>query len=159
MGLAGSILSNTNLPPVAHFRVATLLHRAGNLDAMTQALNLFLSRVPPETPPEVFIDATRMYLAAQKADKANITLNEYLKRRPADWKAWMDQASIQLVLGKSNDAVRALESSIRAGGNDAINFIQQNPNFAPVRDEALRRSQTFIGFPGGKGLMERPVLR
>jgi len=152
MALAGSIMANSNLPSLYTFRIAALYHRAGRFEEMSQALDQFVNRIPPDMPPEAFVDITRMYLAGQKMDKARNVLQEYLKRRPGDWRAWMDQASLELGLGRTNEAVRALEVSVRGGGNEAIDFINRNPNYAPIREEAIRRAQTLINVPGVKPL-------
>jgi tetratricopeptide (TPR) repeat protein len=152
MALAGSIVANTNLPSIYTFRIAALYHRAGRFGEMSQALDQFLARLPPDIPPEAFVDMTRMYLAGHKTDKARNVLQEYLKRRPGDWRAWMDQASLELGLGRTNEAIRALEVAVRGGGNEAIDFINRNPNYTPIREEAVRRAQTLINLPGVKPL-------
>ena len=145
--LADSILANTNLPPIFQFRLAQLFHNANQVDKMVQALDLCAERIPPDAPPDVLLDIVRLYAATRNAAKMRGPLTQYLNRRPQDWKAWLDMATLQLSLAQSNDAARAVEQAIRFGGNEALSLVRQNPNLAAVQNRALSRTRNLIGIP------------
>jgi hypothetical protein len=90
----------------------------------------------------------KMYAEARRADRMAAAMDQYLKRRPLDWRGWVDMASIQLALNNKEAAVQALERSLRTGGNEARSQIEKDPRFRPMLEEALSRSQSLIGLPG-----------
>jgi tetratricopeptide (TPR) repeat protein len=142
------IVNSSNLPPMYHFRAAQLLNQARRNDEMVQALNLCMDRIPPDAPPEAYLDMARMYGSAQKGDKALAALEQYVRRRPEDWSGWMNVASIQIQMGKTDEAARALEQAARVGGDAAMQVIRGDQRFSAVYDAALSRARSLIGIPG-----------
>ena len=59
----------------------------------------------------------------------------------------MDQASLLISMSRTNDAVKALEAAIRIGGTEAFSYVNQNPAFGSIRDEAMRRARNIVGLP------------
>jgi hypothetical protein len=78
-------------------------------------------------------------------------MDEYLRLKPTDWKAWIDQASVLLMQRKTDAAIRALEMAIRTGGNEALTVIRGDPRFTPIQNKALERSGMNLGMPPGMG--------
>lgn len=151
MNLTANILGNAGLPPVFHFRVAKLLDKAQKFDEMTKALDLCIEKLPSNIEPEIFLDMAKMYANAKKYEKVKEVLEQYLKRKPTDWRAWLDLATLQINLKESNAAVQSLEQAIQFGGNEARGLIAQNPLFVPIRNKIDSSARNLMGIPGITG--------
>jgi tetratricopeptide (TPR) repeat protein len=145
--VAGDILKNPSVPPMYQFRLAQLFHQAGQLDKMTEALDLCTARLPPDTPPQVLLDIVRLYAATENPGRMHPPLNLYLGRQPQDWKAWLDMATLELSLRQTNAAGRALEQAIRFGGSEALAIIRQNPHLAQIQNTAASRRRNLFQIP------------
>lgn len=148
MNLMGNMLNNPDLPPVFMFRIAQLLGQAQRIPEMIQALDKCAAKLPPDAPAEVLLDLSRLYAQANRPDKIKTCLEEYLKRRPTDWKAWLDMASLHLNFNEKDAAARALDQAVRIGGNEAVLLIRQNRRFDPISDMVTSRARNLIGIPG-----------
>jgi len=148
MQMVMSIVNNKAFPPLAHFRAAQLLSEAKRHSEMITALDLAVDRLPPETPAPVLLDAAKMYAKAGKAGKALAMMQRYAARNPNDWNAWLNTASLQIQMGRKDDAARSLEQAVRTGGTQARQVIVQDKRFAAVYSEAASRKRNLIGIPG-----------
>ena len=104
MNVAENIMGNTNLPPVFHYRVATLLERGGRFPEMIRALDMCIDKLPADAPPEIFLDIANKYREANQPDKMLLVIQKYLQRKPKDWSAWLDLGLVNMGLGRTNEA-------------------------------------------------------
>jgi hypothetical protein len=149
MNLAMNMLNETNLPPVLHYRLAQGLARAGRIPEMARALDLCANKLPQPIPPEVYLDMARMYGSAKEYDKMVAPLQKYLQMKPDDWKAWLDMSLVHLAVGKTNEAIKAINEAVRIGGPEAIKICSGDPRFAPFRGRIQPpRPVDFMGIPG-----------
>ncbi len=133
------------------FEAASSLHKVKEYEEMDRALRKFLTMRPPNPPAAVFLNMARMYADANRPDRMNEAIEEYLKLQPDDWKAWLDQASLLIAMRRTEDAVRSLEQALRLGGQEAAGIVQQDPRFAAIRHRAMDRSRLLMGLPPGGG--------
>ena len=133
-----AILSTSNMPPQIYFRLATLCQKGNRYPEMIRALEMSQAGggvIFSNAPPEVYVDYARMYAMVGKYDKTAWALEEFVKKVPGDWRAWLDLASVHMVLGNTNSAVRDITQALTFGGNDALTSINQDQRFAPIRDK------------------------
>lgn len=147
LGITRSIMSNTNMPPEVQFQVASLLHNARQFQDMVQALETLMSKIPPQAPPEIYLNIAKMYASANVLDKMANALGLYLQRKPDDWRGWMDMSAIQIGMNNTNLARQAMDQAIKFGGNEAMTIINQDQRFASIRRPALTLPANFMGIP------------
>jgi len=131
--MVAGILASTNLPGQFYYKAATLVHEAKEYNTLGHALDVCAGALPSNSPPDVYLNMARMYYDAKRVDKTAEFLQEYLKRNPADWKAWLDLAAIYLGLQRTDAASRALEQAKAHGGAEAARAIRGESRFAGVR--------------------------
>jgi predicted Zn-dependent protease len=142
------ILISSNLPPAYFYRVATLARDAKDIPIMLAALELCTRDVPTNSPPDIFLSLARMYIEGSRADRAVVMMQEYVKRQPADWKAWLDLSYLYLSLNQTNPAVQALLQARNYGGSEAVTIIEQDDRFAPLRGRLMAPSRNLMQLPG-----------
>ena len=147
MNMANGIMRNTNLPPIVHFRLAQLYDKAGKTEDMLKALDLSVGRFPANTPANVFLAITRLYAKAKRPDKMLLGMDGYLKRKPEDWRGWLDMAAILIGFRRNDEASKALDHAVRHGGNEAMSVIQKDKRFAPFRKRAAPANPNLMGLP------------
>jgi predicted Zn-dependent protease len=142
------IVDNKDLPAMYHFRAAQLLAQAHRENEAVRALDRCADRLPKEAPPEAHLEVARMYAAAQKGDKALVSLERYLQKKPSDWNGWLNLAALQIQMGRKDEASRSLEQAVREGGENVMQIIRSDKRFAAVYDEAMSRARNLMGLPG-----------
>jgi tetratricopeptide (TPR) repeat protein len=147
MNIADNMMNNQNLPPIYHYRLAALFERAGRYPEMAKALDLCVAKLPDDVPSDVFLDVARKYGSAKQFEKMAYPLNKYLQRNPTDWKAWLDMGVLQVILNKTNEAIKALNEAVRAGGDEAGNIINSDQRFAPIREKINAQAVNLISLP------------
>jgi tetratricopeptide (TPR) repeat protein len=148
MNVAENIMGNTNLPPVFHYRVATLLERGGRFPEMIRALDMCIDKLPADAPPEIFLDIANKYREANQPDKMLLVIQKYLQRKPKDWSAWLDLGLVNMGLGRTNEAIKALNEAIKVGGPEARDTVAKDPRFEPIRNGINNRAMDhMIGLP------------
>lgn len=140
--LTTGILTDSNATPEVIIRMAALLQKAGKSPAADKALDTLLRKTPAISDPELYLNGATIYAMAKNPEKMRVWLAEFLKRRPADWRAWFDMATLDLATMRTNDAIASLETAFRAGGTEAIAVARQNPSFAPVVEKAIQKAGT-----------------
>mgnify|MGYP000088415871 CR=1 FL=1 len=151
------ILAVTNLPPAMFYRAATMARDAKDTGMMLRALERCADDVPPNSPPELYLNLARMYIEGHRADRAGAMMQEYVKRAPTDWKAWLDLAYLFLVGGQTNGAVQALAQARQHGGAEAAAIIEQDQRFAPLlRSRLTLPPRPLMGLPGVVPEASRP---
>lgn len=158
--LSGNLLATSNMPLPVMFKLGAMFQKAGKIQEMDKALEYCLARFPENTNPEAYIAGVRLYAMSNRPDKMRVWLAEYLKRRPLDWRAWFDMTTIEMGLGRTNDALKSLEQAFRAGGEEALSVAAQNPNFAPLYKKAAEKVQGSFSMPmttPGPGPMMPPI--
>jgi tetratricopeptide (TPR) repeat protein len=151
MAMMNSLMTATNLPAPIFYRAASMLRSARQLPEMVRAVDLCMQNMPSNSPPEVFLNLSRMYAEAGRADRMLGPLQEFLKRQPNDWKAWLDLAYIQLTVGQTNNAAQSLSQARNRGGQEAMQIIQQDDRFAPLRPRLGMPQRSLLGIPGITG--------
>ena len=147
LGLSSSLLKNTDLPPIAAYRIAETLSRANQHKQAAEALDRCVDKLPANTPPEAYLNMAHIYHQAKNLAGMQKALDVYLRKKPSDWKAWFDMASLQLGLSKKDDAIRSLEQAIRLGGDQAIAVLQKDGRFSAYAQEAVNRAQQRVSLP------------
>ena len=135
-----------------------LAHRAKKFDVMHQGLQACLKVLPPgtATPPELYLNMAKMYADAQMAPQMAQQLTNYLKRKPNDWKAWLDLAYINLTLKRIDAATEALRQARRVGGAEAERTILSDQRFKSIAGSAGRGGAGAT--PQNNSLMKIPGL-
>jgi thioredoxin-like negative regulator of GroEL len=145
MSMMNGVLTATNMPPGIYYNAATLLHSAKQFPEMTRALDLCVGSIPADAPPDIFLSISRMYSDAGHPERMLAPLQLYLKKKPTDWKAWLETAAVQLLTGQANLASQSLLKARQHGGEEALNAIQQDERFAAFRS---RPQPNLMGIPG-----------
>ncbi len=159
--LAGQLLANTNLPPVFHFHLAQLYARVNRTAEMSIALDLCQRHLPSNLNPEIYIEMARMYALSRDQtamQKMLAVLEQYLNRRPDDWKAWLDMSSVAHVLNRMDEATRALREALRRGGREAESLVQQNPRLVSLLPRLAPRPALPLSLPGLEPGLPTPDL-
>jgi tetratricopeptide (TPR) repeat protein len=144
-----SVLKTKDLPPQFAYQAATMLHKAKKYEEMTKALEKCEAVLPANTPPELFLNMARMYADASNMPKMAGSLQQYLKRKPDDWKAWLDLAYVYLVAKQKNAAGQALARAKQIGGAEAEAIIAKDKRFAPLRQDTVPQpGRPFRALPG-----------
>jgi len=158
--IVAEVLASSNLPGQFYYKAVTLLHEAKEYTMLGRALDVCGPTLPSNSPPEVFLNMARMYYDAKRVDKMAEFLLEYVKRRPEDWKAWLDLAFVQMTLGRTNLAAQSLLQARNAGGEEAEAAIGSDERFAPIRNRIFTPRRNLLGLPGvvpaGGGPPQRP---
>ncbi|MDP6522628.1 MAG: DUF2723 domain-containing protein [Kiritimatiellia bacterium] len=156
--MAKNILATKNMLPQFYVELAAVLLKGKEFKLMDEALQGFMKKPPPNTPPQMYLSIAKMYAQAQKPDKMSSVLAVYLKMRPSDWRAWLDQGSLQVAMRNNDKAIDCLETALRAGGDEALKVIQSDKRFASIRNKAIERSRKrLIGIPGAPAPGPRPI--
>jgi Flp pilus assembly protein TadD len=136
------VLAITNMPFDMYLRVAGMCHGAQAHAETVRALDMAWAAMPPNrpVPPNVLQDIARLYASAGQYARMEPVIREYLKRVPADWRAWMDLAAIQISMRQTNDATRSLENALRQGGDEAVGMSRQDKRFDSIRNTAEQRA-------------------
>ena len=142
MQIVNSVLQTSNLPPQFIYQAATMLHKAKKFKEMTAALQKCESALPASSPPEIFLNMARMYADAKNMGKMAGSLQQYLKRKPEDWKAWLDLAYVYLVAKQNSAAGQALARARQIGGSEAEAIILKDKRFEPLRQTTARPPST-----------------
>ena len=139
-----SILNNKNLPPTILFKVALAYDKAEQYKEMDKVLTRCISKMPPNTSPQAFLDIARLYAKSKNGIGMKNALTMYLKRAPNDWRAWMDLASLELQLRNTAQANAALGAAIRYGGPEARQEIQKNTLLNNLLKSRASRTQNLM---------------
>ena len=130
-----NIIETPDLPPQFLFRAAQLAQAANANREMVQALDRLVAVIPRETSPNIYLEIARMYAQAERPDQVRQMMERYLEQNPDDWRGWLDVAILHLGMGESNAAVSQVERAIRLGGQEAVNIINQDQRFEPLRGQ------------------------
>lgn len=147
MGLTLGMLQDTNLPPPAFFHLAQLFYKAKRTQEMVRALNLCIPNMPSNAPPQIFLAATEMFRSAGLLQQSQNCMHEYLKRKPDDWKAWLDMTLFHLEMHNTNNAVAALRQAFKFGGEEAQIIAQRDPRLAPLLKHITPLTSQLPGLP------------
>jgi len=143
--LARSMLDNDALPPNVHFDLARQFEAANRTGQTVQALDKVLERLAPDAVrPGFFIQAAQMYGRAGRPDRMRDTMDRYLAREPADWRAWLDHATLSLQLQEPDTAVESLRQAVRHGGQEAERTIAGNPHLTRLHRRQQDRHRRFM---------------
>ncbi len=140
MQIVNSVLRTSNLPPQFAYQAATMLHKAKKYEAMGKALEQMNAAALPNSPPELFLNMARMYADAKDMVKMAGSLQEYLKRKPDDWKAWLDLAYVYLIAKQNNAAGQAILRARQIGGSEAEAIILRDNRFKSLREKTATQS-------------------
>jgi hypothetical protein len=86
-----------------------------------------------DMPPPVYIRLAQLFAEEKKLDLLGTALELYVGKVPADVKAWLDLAAVQVVLQKPQDSLRSLQQAVRVGGDATRQTIKEDARFAPLR--------------------------
>lgn len=84
-------------------------------------------------PPQVFMRVFQMAVEDRKPELMEAALLRYTETVPADMNGWLDLGAIQFMLNKQDAACASLRQGIRAGGQNALTIMREDPRFQPVR--------------------------
>jgi tetratricopeptide (TPR) repeat protein len=115
---------------------------------MIRALDMCIDKLPADAPPEIFLDIANKYREANQPDKMLLVIQKYLQRKPKDWSAWLDLGLVNMGLGRTNEAIKALNEAIKVGGPEARDTVAKDPRFEPIRNGINNRAMDhMIGLP------------
>ena len=158
-----SVLSISNLPPQFAYQAATILHKGKKYAEMARALQRCLETVDDETGPELFLSIAKMYHDAKMIQQMETAMLRYIKKKPDDWKAWLDICLLQLSLRKLDAALHALGQARKFGGAQVEQIIRSDKEkrfvpllkafpqaVQPIAQPPLRNLESLPGIlPGG----------
>ncbi len=151
--IAQNIVKVKNLPTGVYYKLGLLCQQAKQMTEMVEALTLAAQKLPTNAKPEILLDITSRFSSVQRADKMAEVMTIYLKRRPSDWKAWVDLALVQIALKKQPSALSAMRQALRYGGNPAMNLMSKDNRLAPLLRQAApqpKKLDGLIGLPGAR---------
>ncbi len=143
--LLNDILGNKDLSPDVLFKIARSFGQVNRNDKMISALDRCLDSLPEKADPKAFLDIFQLYAKAGHASGMNKSLSLYVRRRPNDWRAWLDLATLRMQLGDEKGAGEALGVALRYGGPDAENKIQSNPHLKKLHSSRSSRARNLMG--------------
>ncbi len=100
---------------------------------MVPALDSLIQRLPENTPADFFVNASRMYGAAGRHDKARDCYKRFLAKKPTEWRVQLELAVKELLLGNVPGAHAAVQQAIKHGGDEARHIVNRDPNLAQLR--------------------------
>jgi tetratricopeptide (TPR) repeat protein len=151
--IAQNVIKVKTLSTGIYYKLGILCQQAKQNKEMVEALVLAAEKLPANAKPEILLDITSRLSSVQRADKMAEVMALYVKRRPSDWKAWVDLALVQLALRKQAEALKSTQQAIRYGGNAAMTLMRDDKRLAPLLKHAAPRPQNLdrlMGLPGAK---------
>lgn len=139
MQMMTEIMKNESLPAQTYYQFAQMLKQFRKYELMERALELFEKNLPPNVPPQVYLQIANIYATSNLPGKMIDPLGKYLARQPEDWQARLDLATAQIHAKLINDAKMSVNEAMRIGGNNAIQLIMQNPILAPLIQDRIQR--------------------
>ena len=85
------------------------------------------------------MNLARIYANANKPAKMLAPLRAYLKQKPKDYTAWMDLATINLLLNKRTEAEMAIQEALRVGGKTAEQAILRDQRLSKVAIQMMQK--------------------
>lgn len=145
------VIDTPELPLQFLFRAAQLCHSAKVNSEMVRALDLLMERLPVDTNPNVYLEIARMYARADRSEQVKAVMDRYLQINPSDWRGWLDVALLQLGMREESAALSSIERALELGGQDALEIINQDQRFAPLRGRIRipRRGSGVPALPQG----------
>ncbi len=143
--VAGGLLQSPDMPSFMLLPLARLYDQARRPSEMARALTICLERMPPDAPVQELLNIAQLFGKIGHTAGMRRALKAYLVRQPTDWRAWLDQATLDVQAGDQEQAAASLGSAVRYGGADAQRSIQQNRLLAPVWQQRAQRTQGLLG--------------
>jgi tetratricopeptide (TPR) repeat protein len=150
--MAASILNNKDLPSMYHYQVAQLYSRNKDMANMVKALDLCLPHIPTNAPSNLLLDIAQLYAKARRLDRMLESMLVYVKRKPDDWRAWLDVAAMQVGMKRNDEANKALDQAVRYGGSEALDMIMEDSRFESFRKKLAPPNPAVFGLDGRSGL-------
>lgn len=122
------LFKSSALPFDVYFRSARLLSGAKEYAKAAAALDLGIARMPPDLNPDDLLTVVQVYANARRPEQMVRPLAIYLQKRPNDWQAWLDLATLHLMQKSPDKAKLALQRALDLGGMEAQQKVRQNPN-------------------------------
>ncbi|MDP6490971.1 MAG: DUF2723 domain-containing protein [Kiritimatiellia bacterium] len=146
--LLDNIAGNKGLPPNYQLQIAQLYQQGGHLKEMGALLDQCRTKLPANTPANVYLTIARMYAAGRQPNKTMPALETYLKKAPNDWKARVDMAVMQLSTGDKPGAINQLKLALAKGGAEAQNLIGRDARFNAIRKDLQSPRPNVMALPG-----------
>jgi thioredoxin-like negative regulator of GroEL len=86
-----------------------------------------------QVPPQAYLRIAGMAAEERRHDLMAAALEKYLERVPADAKAWLDLAAVNVLTSKNDEALKAVQAAVRIGGDEIIRLVREDQRFAPLR--------------------------
>ncbi|MCX7817790.1 MAG: DUF2723 domain-containing protein [Kiritimatiellae bacterium] len=108
-----------------------LYRRHGRMQQFEQLCANLLSQTG--LPFQVYLELGRMAYEAQRPILLDLALQRYVAAQPSDPNGWIELAAVQLLLGRSDNAVIALRNAVQIGGEAVRAQVRQDPRFEQLR--------------------------
>lgn len=133
------------------YEAAMLLHKVGKSNEAVPYLDRAIETMPNAEGAQL-LSMTRVYADARKPRKMLRPLQRYLRDHASDWEAWLDLATVYLMLDNVNEAQRAIKHAIQLGGGQAVSTIRGNRNLRKIGEAVIRgeAGNADMFFPGGR---------
>jgi hypothetical protein len=73
-----------------------------------------------------------------RPDRMVVPLTRYLQKRPSDWRAWLDLATLHALTKQGGQAQNALRRAFDLGREPAVQAAQESDVLRPLIMQALR---------------------
>jgi Flp pilus assembly protein TadD len=131
------------------FDLASQAHSAGDSRLAAQFMDKIAGMAYVRQSPERLQLAYRIYGGVGDYAKMGEHLELYLARRPKDWQAWLDSATLAMANGQAEKAERAIMTALAVNREAAAAYIERNPELLKFAEQAIsRRRQGTFSPPG-----------
>ncbi|MDD5706712.1 MAG: DUF2723 domain-containing protein [Kiritimatiellae bacterium] len=137
-------LGSPKLTPREAYDIAMMLEQLKNHEGAARAMDVVMAHLPEGVPPELLLNAARVYANAQQPKKMIEPLSRYLRLRPGDWQGWLDLATLYAIEKDAPRSQTALRRALELGKQDAMRVIEANPQLRQLAAPLLQ--------PGGAAL-------
>jgi tetratricopeptide (TPR) repeat protein len=83
--------------------------------------------------PNEYLRIAQWTMEERRFDLMEPTLKRYLALIPADWRAWIDLATVRMILKNQEETIQALQQALRVGGEEAKQALREDRRFEPIR--------------------------
>lgn len=141
------------------FRLANLLFDAQGRQEAVRAMSRVIQSTYVQNNPDRLIAAIRIYAAIGDVGVLSNIMPRYLSMRPNDWNTWLDWATLNAMIGKTEDAMAALERGLAIGGQQALSYVERNQTLIPLVQQLIQMRQQGMrnpqrgALPMGRGAM------
>lgn len=106
------------------------------------ALRSMINRVlgTPQLPSQVKLQLAQQLAQMRRFDMAEVALVKYLSEKPDDARIWVELAVVRMTRNQVSQALDALETAVKKGGESVRNTVIKDARFRPLYNNARFRA-------------------